>query len=120
MKPIVFKQKNQAHFTKQWEDGTASDRIMLPESDNCRVKVTMFRPKAGFSAENVVYPCDETVYMVSGKMIIRIADGSDVTLNPGDTYHVPAGTPYGIKVLEGGDVFCVFSSAADGTLPDNS
>ncbi len=120
MKPIIFKKKGQAHFTKKWDEGTASDRIILPEADDCLVKVTMFRPKAGFSVEKIVYACDETVHMVSGKITIRITDGSDVVLVPGDTYYVPGGTPYGLTVQEGGDIFCVFSRAADGKLPDNT
>ncbi|MDA0745330.1 MAG: cupin domain-containing protein [bacterium] len=120
MKPIIFKKKSEAHFVKKWDDGSESDRIVLPGSDDCLVKVTMFRPKAGFSAENVVYACDETVHMVSGRTEILLADGSVVELRPGDTYYAPAGNPYGLRALEDGEMFCVFSSAGDGTLPDNT
>ena len=120
MDKILFKMKDEAHFTKEFGGGTTSDRVILPESDDCRVKVTMFRPKKGFSAKDIAYACDETVYMVSGQVRIHLADGSEVDLSPGDTYLAPAGAVYDLTALADSEVFCVFSQAGDGPLPDGT
>ena len=45
---LVLKKKNQIHFNKNFGGGSSSDRIVLPNPDECRVKVTMFKPAAGF------------------------------------------------------------------------
>lgn len=119
MNQIILKKKTEAHFTKDFGGGTTSDRLILPEPDGCRVKVTMFRPKAGFSAQDIVYACDETVHAVSGRTRLHLAGSADVVLEPGETYHVPGGTAYGLTALTDGALFCVFSPASDGSLPDN-
>lgn len=116
---IIHKRKGQAHFAKDFGGGTASDRIVLPGPDGCRVKVTMFRPKAGFSARDIVYPVDETVHAVAGRTRVHRSDGTDFALETGDTYFVPAGTTYGLTALTDGALLCVFSAAADGPLPDD-
>gem|GEM_PF-1531767 len=120
MDEILFKKKNESHFIKEFDGKTTSDRIILPEQDKCRVKVTMFRPKAGFSASDIAYDCDETVLMISGRVRIHLLDGSDVDLDPGDTYLAPAGVAYGLTALADSEVFCVFSQAGDGPLPDGT
>ena len=120
MEKILVKKKAEPHFTKEFDGRTTSDRIILPEKDECRVKVTMFRPKAGFTIGNIVYPCDETVHMVAGRLRITLADGTDVDLEEGDTYFVPAGFSYSLSAVEDGEALCVFSQAGDGPLPDNS
>ena len=85
METILFKKQGEAHFTKEFDGKTTSDRIILPEPDGCRVKVTMFRPKVGFHALDIAYTCDETVHMVSGEIRIHLPDGTDVDLERGDT-----------------------------------
>lgn len=120
MPGIVIKTGGKAHFPKPFgDDGTFSDRIILPGSDECRVKVTRFVPKPGFSANSIVYPYDETVYIVNGNMTICLSDGSTVELGAGDIFHVPAGEVYGINILADTIAVCVFSAGEDGTLPDN-
>ena len=120
MDRILVKKNGEAHFTKEFDGRTTSDRIILPEADDCRVKVTMFRPKVGFAVEHIVYDCDETVYMVSGELRITLSDGTNVDLVKGDTYFVPAGCTYGLSTTADGEALCVFSQADDGPMPDNS
>lgn len=119
MTGIVIKKSAQAHFAKDFGGGTTSDRLILPGPDSCRVKVTIFRPKAGFSARDIRYACDETVHALSGRTALHLADGAQVLLDAGDTYYVPAGTAYGVTAVTDGELFCVFSQAADGGMPDN-
>ena len=120
METILFKKQGEAHFTKEFDGKTTSDRIILPEPDGCRVKVTMFRPKVGFHALDIAYTCDETVHMVSGEIRIHLPDGTDLDLERGDTYLAPAGAVYGLTALANSEVFCVFSQAGDGPLPDDT
>lgn len=119
-KNLVIKKHGQPHFVKDFGGGTTSERVMLPEADGCRVKITKFRPKAGFEVkEGIVYNCDETVIVTAGQLRLHLDDGSQVDIGPGDSYHVPAGTSYGVTALTDGEVTCVFSAAADGTLADD-
>lgn len=119
-KELIIKKTGKAHFVKDFGGGTTSERLILPEKDDCRVKVTMFRPKAGFLIESgIVYSCDETVYVVTGQLKLHLVDGSIVALNTGDSYHVPAGISYGVTALTDSQMLCVFSAADDSTLPDN-
>ena len=120
MGTILFKKQGEAHFIKEFDGKTTSDRIILPEPDDCRIKVTMFRPKAGFSATDIAYECDETVHMVSGQIRIHLPNGKNVDLDRGDTYLAPAGDVYGLTALADSEVFCVFSQAGEGPLPDGS
>jgi quercetin dioxygenase-like cupin family protein len=120
MESVLFRKQGEAHFTKEFDGKTTSDRIILAQVDNCRVKVTMFRPKKGFHAADIAYECDETVHMVSGQIRIHLPDGTDVDLDKGDTYLAPAGAAYGLTALADAEVFCVFSQAGDGPLPDGT
>ncbi len=119
-KELVVKKGGDHHFVKDFGGGTTSERVMLPEADGCRIKITKFRPKAGFEVkEGIVYNCDETVFVVAGQIRLHLDNGQQVDIGPSDSYHVPAGTSYGVTALSDGEVLCVFSAAADGTLPDD-
>ncbi len=45
-------------------------------------------------------PYEYVAYLVEGAMRVRIGDAEPVELRAGDSYVVPAGTPYGFEVLE--------------------
>jgi len=116
---MVVKGPGQKHFTKDFGNGTVSDRVMLPGPDKSRVKVTRFMPKAGFETDGIVYKVDETVFVDEGNLKVCF-DGITVhEINPGGMYYVPAGNSYALKVLTDSVLTCVFSPAENGTLPDD-
>ncbi|NQV13428.1 MAG: DUF861 domain-containing protein [Parcubacteria group bacterium] len=123
MKKLIHKKKGKEHFTKDFGDGTTSDRVILPRADDCHVKVTIFRPKAGFAEfsepNSIVYEYDETVYLVSGQVRLHPADGWGVELGAGDSYHVPAGVSYGLTAITDCEMVCVFSRDYDGLTPED-
>ncbi|MBU1178295.1 DUF861 domain-containing protein [Patescibacteria group bacterium] len=120
-KKLIFKGPGEGHFAKDFGEGTKSDRVILPGADECGVKVTIFRPKEGFSIpEGIVYEYDETVYIVSGQVKLHLTDGgSDIELYTGSSYHVPAGVSYGLTAITDCVVFCTFSPVQDGPMPDD-
>lgn len=108
------------HFTRDLGDGTISHRLILPGPDRCAVKVTKFEPKAGFVAEDVVNPTDETVVVLRGMVwIMDLVTRKQSPVHPGETYHIPAGEHFGIQVDHDSVLICMFSAAPGGPLPDN-
>lgn len=118
MSRIVVKHGGEKHFTKTFAPGTTSDRVILPGPDGVRVKVTRFKPAAGFRADKIEYDVDETVCLLSGAATIYLTNGNAVNLQAGDVYHVPAGVIYSICVKADAQMICVFSPAV-GPLPSN-
>ena len=94
---MVAKQPTQKHFTKRFGGGTVSDRVILPKRDKCRVKLTKFRPRTGFTLRHVVDPVD----------------------GPGASYLVPAGQKRTITVLKTGLFICFFSRAGRRPVRDD-
>ena len=98
--------------------------MILPRRDACRVKVTDFIGLRGDKFNNVSYACDETVYIIRGRVQIQftgLITGGVGTWNlpAGTTYHVRAGESYSIRFIEETEAICFFSVAANGTLPDD-
>lgn len=119
MQNLIYKHRGTPHFTKEFGNGSASERLVLPTPDQCNIKVTRFMPKAGLILTDVAYSVDETVYLAKGVLELRLADGKLVSLSTGDVYVVPAGVSYDINVIEDAEAVCVFSQAQGGPLPDN-
>ncbi len=115
---IIVKNPGSKHFTKELAPGTTSDRLILPESDGCRVKVTLFQPKAEFQASGIQNKTDETILVLSGTATIT-AGGEVHNLYAGVVCHIPAGTAYDVTIRERSVMMCVFSQAGYGPLPDN-
>lgn len=115
---ILARQRGQVHFTKSFGEGTESDRVLLPGKDGCRVKVTIFRPKANFKATGIRYPYDETFYVIRGAMTATV-NGEVIPLSTGATFHVPAGDVYDLEVDVDSVVHCTFSAGPNGELPDD-
>lgn len=110
------------HFTRHFEGGSFSDRVILPGSDRCRVKVTYFVGAKGQRFDNLSHPFDETVRIIKGLAEIGWSQGYAALahqLVPGDTFHVPAGDTYSIEFVTDLEAVCFFSQAADGTMPDD-
>jgi len=115
---MVAKQPTQKHFTKRFGGGTVSDRVILPKRDKCRVKLTKFRPRTGFTLRNVADQVDEVVYVVRGQ--IKVTQGRKAAIfGPGASYLVPAGQKRTITVLKTGLFICFFSRAGHGPVPDD-
>lgn len=117
---IVVKPFGKKHFTKKFDEWAFSDRIILPAPDGARVKVTQFSWRRAAEFKDIVYAVDETVYVVSGRVLLTVGEET-YELGPGSTYYAQAGVKYSVKVMEGGGMlFCVFSQAgSSGPLPDN-
>jgi len=114
---IVKKANELPHHIKHF-NSAESDRVILPGIDQCRVKVTRFKFEGSFRGDNIMYPYDETVFVVSGELRISWP-GKYAVLHSGDIYHVPAGTTYSAMAIQGGEAICVFSAGSDGILPNN-
>lgn len=119
MSRIVSKKNGEGHFTNPLGGGTTSRRVILPGPDACRVKVTCVHQKEGFHADRLINDVDETVYVVEGQLTLHGAGGMDTECGPGDTFHVRAGVPFGVTARTDGILNCVFSQAADGTMPND-
>ena len=110
--------KGKMHFTKPLPyvcGGGESDRTIMPSRDGGNVGTTVFRCKAGPWCEGIVYTCDETVYVVEGRVAIKFgSDATVVELVAGDHYSVRSGETYALTVVEDCVVFCVFSPVPGG------
>ena len=59
---------------------------------------------AGETSPEHANPYEYVAYLQAGSMRVRIGDEAPVELAPGDSYVVPANTPYGFEVLEAATV----------------
>ena len=55
---------------------------------------------AGERAPEHANPYEYAAYLIEGAMRVRIGDAEPVELRAGDSYVVPAGTPYSFQVTE--------------------
>lgn len=55
---------------------------------------------AGEQAPEHSNPYEYVAYLVEGRMRVRVGDAEPAELTPGDSYCVPADTPYSFEVLE--------------------
>ncbi|MEZ4087835.1 MAG: cupin domain-containing protein [Candidatus Gracilibacteria bacterium] len=119
MSSVVCKQAGAVHFNKDFGGGASSDRLILPAVDGCGVKVVKFNFVKGFKAQGVVQDCDETVYIVSGCVIISDEQGESYKLTAGATYHAPGGVSYNVEAETDGAAICVLTRSTDGGMPDD-
>ena len=115
---MVVKRSGERHFTKRFDGGSFSHRVIVPGLDKSRVKVTDFTGPTGESFKDVSYPYDETVRVTRGWMTITVGDQM-WDIPAGGTYYVPAGEVYSIHIFHEVDAICFFSQGADGTMPDD-
>ena len=115
---MFVKKIGERHFTKKFKGGSFSDRVILPGRDPSRVKVTKFTGAYGEKFDGVSNPIDETVIVHRGVLKIEHG-GATYHVGGGDMYHVPAGETYSVEILVETEATCIFSQAADGTLPEN-
>ncbi len=115
---MLIKQKGEKHFTKQFEGGSFSHRVLLPGRDPSRVKVTELTGLTGRSFLDISYPVDETVRIITGRVKISWK-GGEQKIGAGGTYFVSAGEIYTLEFIQDTVAICVFSQAANGTLPED-
>ena len=116
---MVIKSATQVpYFTKHFDGGNFSHRLILPGRDASRVKVTQFTGRVGTKFENVHSPTDETVYLIEGRVKITNSEGI-YEIEAGGVYYIPAGEVFSLEFLRLSEGLCVYSQAADGTLPEN-
>lgn len=106
------------HFSVNLGSLGSSDRLLLPQADGCQVKVTRFNGTAGSVAMDVRYDVDETIYVVSGIIVVWKEGGKRNTVSAGGCLHVRAGEIYNLSVCEDCVAICVFSPVGD-ILPDD-
>jgi quercetin dioxygenase-like cupin family protein len=77
-----------------------SDRVCIKlksaQSLNSMTVVTVDVPPNSFVPPHTHTKEEESYYMLEGSMIMYL-DGGELTIEPGDFVHVPAGTPHGYK-----------------------
>lgn len=117
---MIIKQVGNKHFTKSFNCGATSDRVVLPGVDGVRVKNTHLFAPVGAEWLEISYPVDETVILSSGKA--RVTQGETQTIIiAGACYVVPAGEVYTLNILEESEIWCVFSQAGpNGKAVDDS
>ena len=110
---MITRTPSQILAVKSFDQGAKSERVILPQADGCRVKVTRFIAPAGSRWENLVEPVDATMYVMKGVIRVAVA-GKTETLSQGAVYHVPTGEARTIDIIEDGTFLCFFSQAGDG------
>ncbi|MDO8594439.1 MAG: hypothetical protein Q7R93_02910 [bacterium] len=116
---MVIKQPDQKHFTKHFGKDGFSHRVILPGRDESRVKVTRFLGREGAKFLGVKNQVDETVVVTRGLVEIFTPEETTLRLHAGGTYYLPAGETYTLTCLKESRLVCIFSQAADGTMPQN-
>ena len=83
------------------QEGTSGDRgeRFLARGQRIALRKWEHEP-AGERAPEHANPYEYVAYLIEGTMRVRIGDAEPVDLAAGDTYVVPADTPYAFEVLE--------------------
>lgn len=72
--------------------------LLLAGTDRLRLRLWEGED-AGETAPEHTNDYDYVAYLIAGRMEVRIGGGEPRELHAGDTYAVPAGTPYAFRVL---------------------
>ncbi len=80
------------------ETGQRGERLLV-QGDVARLRVWEGEP-AGEVAREHANPYEYLAYLVEGAMRVRIGDEGPVELRRGDSFRVPADTPYTFEILE--------------------
>src|SRR3712207_307723 len=87
------------------EEATAGERgeRLLAHGDRVALRVWEHEP-AGEGAPAHANPYEYVAYVTRGALRVRIGDDEPAEVRAGDSYVVPAGTPYAFEVLEAATV----------------
>jgi len=94
-------------------DATTGDRgeRLLAAGDQVALRVWEHEP-AGETAPEHANEYEYVAYVTDGLMRVRIGDDEPVEVGVGDSYVVPAGTPYGFEIVERATVVEAVSPAS--------
>ena len=100
-------------------DARTGDRgeKLLVQGDTARLRVWEGEPP-GETAPEHANPYEYLAYVVAGALRVRIGDEGPVEVRQGDSYRVPAGTPYAFEVLERATVVEAVSTATGAGLAE--
>lgn len=82
--------------------GERGERLLV-RGDAAHLRLWEHEP-AGEAAPEHSNPYEYLAYVVAGAMRVRIGDEQPAEVRRGDSFHVPAGTPYAFEVLEAATV----------------
>ena len=79
-------------------EGERGERF-LARGEQVALRVWEHEP-AGETAPEHANPYEYVAYVTAGAMRVRAGEAEAVELGPGDSYVVPAGTPYAFEILD--------------------
>jgi quercetin dioxygenase-like cupin family protein len=82
----------------QAESGERGEKLLV-QGESARLRVWEGEP-AGEQAPEHANDYEYLAYVVEGALRVRIGDEGPEEVRRGDSYRVPAGTPYAFEVLE--------------------
>ena len=82
--------------------GERGERLLV-HGDSAHLRLWEHEP-AGETAPEHSNPYEYLAYVVDGAMRVRIGDDEPTEVRRGDSFRVPAGTPYAFEVLEAATV----------------
>lgn len=117
---MIYRPEGAIHFRKDLGQRAHSDRRILPSPDGVSVKLTdFFAPKGTFFPQ-VVVSVPETVYVVSGRVVITVEGKGPYVLTTGDVCHIPGNEVHSFHAEADSRLICFYSPNPEtGELPDN-
>lgn len=90
-----------SEHTVQADEATTGERgeRFLARGERVALRKWEHEPD-GERAPEHANPYEYVAYLLEGSMRVRIGEGEPTELKAGDSYVVPAGTPYAFEVLE--------------------
>ncbi len=88
---------------------------MKPMAYGEKTHLVRFKLSKGAILPDHAHPHEQTGYLVSGRMILKI-DGKDHEANPGDSWTIPGDVIHGAQILEDSVAIEVFSPVREDYL----
>src|SRR5512140_3307178 len=106
-------------FTRRSTDGYRTVAPGIELRTLCHGAATLmaeFRLAAGHDLPTHSHPHEQTGYLVSGRIQLRIGDETD-TVAPGDSWCIAGGVEHGATIIEASVAVEVFSPVREDLLP---
>ncbi|MSU56195.1 MAG: hypothetical protein EXS51_02720 [Candidatus Taylorbacteria bacterium] len=116
-KPVI-KPAGVSHFRRVFSKDAFSHRITLVGRDQVETNTTLFEAAAGVIFNDIQGTRNENVFVYSGRIRVTYEGGAE-ELGPMGSYYLGAGTVCNLEILEDAMLFCVFSQAQGGPMPEN-
>jgi quercetin dioxygenase-like cupin family protein len=108
---MIAKQTDQGMV--QMREGLYRQQLVHGE----RTHLIKFFLDKGFVLQTHAHPQEQTGYLLSGRMIMKI-EGSEQTLGPGDSWSIPGNVEHSVQVLEDAVALEVFSPPREDYLKE--